>query len=155
MDRTQFQEFAALTVDELLHLQAKLTYIGRQTEPITTVAFSTLTHLIDMEAFKPLRSPGVSYANDELPSIMSFTVTAQEFQRILRGMAGLPAVRAGRRNGAYLSLMLVNDTPEGFGLEILLDRDDGRRLVATVEGSLTPENGIGLKVLGFLREILP
>jgi len=49
---SSFEEFKAMDLSELRTLQAKLTYIGTQTKPIPTVAFTSYFHVLDMDRFK-------------------------------------------------------------------------------------------------------
>lgn len=154
---SSFDEFEAFELAELQNLQVKLTYLGEQTRPILTVVFGSLLHVVSMENFKPFRKSGVDYGNDDLPTVRNFTSRPDELQRMIQLVGTIPVVRAGVREGEFLSFMMVNELRgEIKGFEAILNARDAESLLRLITASLDIDNGIGLMILNsFSRALFP
>jgi hypothetical protein len=131
---------------------AKLTHIGEQTIPVGTIVIQAYCYLPSLDVFRVLRSPGVSYHNDELPLILNFSVSPDEFRRIVAEASRVWAAAGAIRKQPSLSFAVVVDAPEGReGCEILFARGEGVALHQALRGALDPTNGMGSTVLAIQR----
>ena len=131
----------------------KLTHVGEQTEPILTIVMQTYYYLPSLEIFRSLLTPGLSYANDELPVILNFSVEPPEFKLLLDEAQ---QVRDSERDHAHspsLSFSAVVETSEEVqGTEILFSHGAGVKLHRGLARALNPEHKIGQLVLQRQRE---
>ncbi|SRR5579883_2333445 len=153
------QELARLaqgTGRDLRNLQVKLTYVGEQTKAIPTIAFTSFHHLIQMDWFRPLRTQGLSYENDE-HDVWNFTVLPDEMLRVVTALAGLGAVRQSCPvDQAYLSLAVVlRDSRLGqSAVEVLLDLPGAEVTNSAIHDALDEQDGVGRRVLELQRQII-
>jgi len=151
----EFKEFEGFDLEQLRTLQAKLTYVGWQEEPIPTVAFTSPFNVLDMAKFEPFRRPGFPYHNDDYPDILTFNCSTEELQRIIKSVGEIEAVRRGEVIGECLSFMMYNTTPAGEKAhEAILDTETSRLLVEKIKTSLDPANEEGIEILDYLAQIL-
>jgi hypothetical protein len=144
-------EFANRPPSRLVGVEVKLTYLSEQTIPTPSVVFHPFQTLPDLAAFVPFRSSGLSYTNDELPRVESFAVQLAELKAMLQAANAISAVQQGRRDGKYLSFMVVDRTPgQVKGLEVVLNKPDAVALVTALKGAASPGNGLAVQVLGSL-----
>ena len=131
---------------------AKLTHVGEQTIPVSTIVIQVYYYLPSLNVFSSLHTSGISYSNDELPIILNFSVSPQEFRCILeeanrvwnsiQEMGGQPS----------LSFAVVVDTPDQLeGQEILLTYNSGVALHHALSAALDRTNGVGHTVLKIQR----
>jgi hypothetical protein len=130
-----YSEFQALTPQQLLDLDLKLTYIGSQFAPIQTRMLQAQSSG-GAGQFAALRRPGISYGNDTLA--ISFTlVTVAELDALLDSVATLPGVTDGGVDaGGFLSFALRDTAGGTRGFESIVDETNGRALFARMRGAL-------------------
>ena len=116
-------ELLALDETRLLRAQGKLTYLGVQTEPVTTVTFSVYTTPPRLESFRLARHPEFDYGNDDLPAVTVFTVVHDAFRAFLHDLSEIPAARAGGLQGDWTSLMIMADNSSQDVFEVVMDRE--------------------------------
>ena len=141
-----YSDFQAMNLEQLKTLQVKLTYLGIQNVPIPSVAFTTSFQVLDLNAFKPFRRPGIRYSNDDFVPVQTFTASPTEMKAIIDNVAVLSNVTAGGvAAGPYLSFALLNTVgPKAF--EAVLNRADTADLVAKLRVAIQG-NKAGLRVL--------
>lgn len=129
----------------------KLTHVGEQTGPVPTVVVQVYFYLPSLEKFRSFQSPGVSYVNDELPTILNFATSPDEFSRALEKT---DQVRKTASQGQpSLSFVTIVDAPEGIkGAEILFTYDGGVELHRALADAIDQDNKIGQLVLQKQRE---
>ena len=150
-----FDEFQDFNLEQLRTLQVKLTYVGIQTKPIPTVAFTSHFNALDMAKFKPLCRPGFDYGNDDLPNIWTFTCSPEELQQMIKSVGEIEAVRQGEVIGEFLSFMMYNTTPEGDkAFEAILDAETSKLLLSKIRAALDTGNTGGIETLDGLAQIL-
>jgi hypothetical protein len=132
-----------------LHRAAlKVTHVGEQTEPVPSLVVASYFHLPSLDAFRSLRYPSLSYANDELPDVWCFCVSPQEFARMLSALNRLCASALAPGAAAIAASVLI-DLPGGAeGAESLLPEDRVADLYRELEAALASDNGTGRAVLG-------
>jgi len=141
-----YSDFQAMTLQELETLQVKLTYVSDQRKTISSVAFTSPTHTLDMTAFVPFRRSDFHYGNDEsAETLRTFTASPQELQTMVAAVKSLPQVTAGNADpDGILSFMLFNSTSSGDkGFEAITNRVDTEALLETIGQSLSPGNSDG------------
>ena len=121
---THFENFLGMEEKDLVHFQAKLTYIGEQRKALPTLVF--MCDAVKGEEPKKaagsvlgMRVPGIDFANDDLCPRFC-TATAAELSALIRNMSLLPAVTSagsavqydGTYSGTYLVLNLFNCVEE-------------------------------------------
>jgi hypothetical protein len=150
-----FEEFQAFDLQQLHTLQVKLTYVGKQTEPIPTVAFTSSFNTVDMEKFKPFRRSGFHYGNDDIPDIWTFACSPEELKRIIDAVGEIEAVRQGKVVGEFLSFMMYNTTPAGDkAFEAILDAETSKLLLSKIRAALDTGNTEGIATLDGLAQVL-
>src|SRR6266849_2458712 len=89
-----YSDFQGMSLQQLQTLQVKLTYVGAQLEPISTVAFTSPFNTLDLTQFVPFRRPGINYSNDD-SGVQTFTATPEELKAVIDNVATLPNITAG------------------------------------------------------------
>jgi hypothetical protein len=137
-----------------LHRAAlKLTHVGEQTVPVLTVVIACYFHLPSLDAFRPLRHTGLSYANDELPNVLHFSVAPQELRMLLAAAHRVCSASAIPGGVPSLAFAAVADAPDGpEGDESILSLQQAGELYRHLESALSPENGTGRAVLEMQRD---
>lgn len=153
MKKTPLETLLRLDQLRLQRAAAKLTHVGEQTEPVGTIVMQTYYYLPSPEVFSDLRTPGLSYSNDELPTILNFAVTPQEFRPILQQAKLVWNTTQQRGHTPSLSFAAVVDTPEGSqGAELLFSYQGGVELHRALAAAIDQDNKIGQIVLRQQRE---
>jgi len=141
-----FSDFQAMSLDQLKTLQVKLTYVGVQTRPTPSRAFTSPFHTFDPDAFVPFRRSGISYSNDDI-QIRTFTASPGELKAVIDNVAMLPNVTAGGvATNIYLSFALLNTSGGTKAFEAVLNKADTSDLFAQLRLALQ-SNKEGLKEL--------
>ncbi len=108
-----------------------------------------------MDCFKPFRKQGVYYGNDELPAIVTITVTPEELEGMIAAISNISAVKEGSRDGGFLSFMMCKEVAgETMGFEAILDSADAEVLLQTIINELESENTLAHQILEDYMEIL-
>ena len=151
MKRVPLATLASYGPSRLHRAALKLTRVGEQTEPILTIVISCYFHLPVLDAFRPLRSSGLSYANDALPDLLCFSVSPEELAAMLSALHRVCAA-AGLPTAPAVAAAVLVDLPGGAeGDECILPEDRAADLYRELEAALAPENGTGRAVLGMRR----
>ena len=153
MKKTSLETLLHLDASRLQRAAAKLTHVGEQTEPVATIVMQTYYYLPSLETFHALRTPGVSYENDELPITLNFSVTPPNFKLLLEEAQRVSESVSKQTDSPSLSFSSVVDTPEGIqGTEILFDYEGGVALHRALARTLDQNHQIGQLVLRNQRE---
>jgi hypothetical protein len=129
--------FQAMTLDELQTLQVKLTYVGVQTRPTPSLAFTSTVHKLDLGAFVPFRRPGLSYANDQ-SAVRTFAASTDELHAVIQNVGGLPNVTAGGvAANPYLAFTLLNTVGGVQAFDATLNKADTADLFAQLRLALS------------------
>jgi hypothetical protein len=132
----------------LRHAAAKLTHVGEQTAPVHTIVIQAFTHLPRLEGFRPFHAPGLSYANDDLPVILNFSVTPEVLRRLLERAVAVMQSAQGV-GAAAASFVAVVDLPEAIeGVEARLGPDGEAKLLGDLADALAPDDHLGRRILG-------
>jgi hypothetical protein len=148
MAANSFDALAALAPANLLRAQAKLTHIGPQLEPVSTVLFSVYTITPRIDAFQH-SGTGVHYGNDRLGAVTTFTVKHAQFRDFLVMVGDVARGHAG--DGDWTSVSIMPDIDDGTMHELLLDRTESGELVDRLANALGPGNIVAQLVLGDFR----
>lgn len=152
MKRTGLDALLQYDNTRMKRAAAKLTHVGEQTIPVSTIVIQVYYYLPSLAVFRPLRTPGISYVNDELPVILNFSVAPDEFSWIINEASRLWEKVRESNEQPSLSFATVVDAPEGVeGSEILFSREGGVALHSALSDALDPKNGIGATVLEIQR----
>jgi hypothetical protein len=135
---------------DLHPLQIKLTWVGAQLKGVSSVAFTTFYHRLDLQWFVPLRRSGISYANDD-GEIWNFTIAAEEMTRIVQR---LPAVAEAQSPVVSLMLALKRSRLGDIGVEMLLDAQQAADMSGAILDALDPDNGLARRVMTMYAEAL-
>lgn len=140
---------------DLHNLQVKLTHVGARLKGRPSAAFTTFYHLLRMDWFAPLRSPGLGYGNDE-GEVWNFTVSPEEMARVVKTLAAMPEARATGGGDPSLSLSLVLDESRlgRVAHEVVLDAEQGGAVILAMRDALDADNGLARRVLERQRELL-
>lgn len=131
---------------------AKLTHVGEQTGPVSSIVMQVYYYLPSLDVFRSWRTPGISYGNDELPVILNFSVAPDEFRRILEAAFGVRQATQQSGGQPSLSFAAVADAPEGVeGGEMLFTYNGGVAIHRALSEALDPANGMGQIVLQMQR----
>jgi hypothetical protein len=131
-----YADFQAMTLEQLATLQVKLTYVGSQTAGIPSLAFTSSSHTLDLNAFVPFRRPGISYVNDLL-AVESFSASPEELQVVIANVGTSPNVTAGGVAATiFLSFALFNSQPSMKGFEAIVNENDAAALLTQLRLSL-------------------
>ena len=148
---------ARVSIDHLLgyqesalyHACAKLTHVGEQTRPVSSIFMNVYYHLPELDAFKVLRTPGISYVNDELPTILNFSITPGEFRSMVKAVNDIGT--SGEETPSLSVAVIVFLSERAEGVELLFTREGGIAVHKALGGALDPTNGIGSAVLNLQR----
>jgi hypothetical protein len=129
-----------VTSDQLLTAQVKLTFLGPQSKPVSTVVFFIEGHPPSMEAFVPLHRSRRPYENDDLPYTVKFAVSRAEFMRLLQTEKGL--LTGSSSSGAeFISFTVVVETLSGrTGEEFIVREPSLDEFYKTAIGAMNPDN---------------
>jgi hypothetical protein len=148
-----YSDFQAMSVEQLKTLQVKLTFVGVQTRPTASVAFTTPFNALDLTGFVPFRRPGISYSNDD-SAVKTFTTSAEELDAMIDNVGMLPNVTAGGvAADQYFSFALLNTVPNSKAFEAVLNKSDTADLFAKLRVSFA-SNKPGMRTLADLACIL-
>jgi hypothetical protein len=150
------QPFAVLVKQDLTRMRlaaGKLTHVGTQSGPVLSIVMSTFYYLPTLELFQQFQHSHVSHINDTLPTVGTFSVAPEEFQRLVAAAHLVCSNARLERESPSLSITIVLDTPEGrIGEGFVLAQEDGVVLHQSLASALDPSNGIGQTVLRFQRD---
>ena len=145
-----YSEFQGMSLSQLTTLQVKLTYVGPQIEPISTLAFTSTGSTLDLSKFVPFRHSGINYSNDDGAPIVTFPATTAELKSVIDGVGTLSGVTSGGvATIPFLSFALFNSEPGIKGFEAVLNQADATALFAKLRVSLA-NNKSGLRRLSEL-----
>lgn len=152
LKQTTLEMLIGLEETRLRRAAAKLTHVGEQTEPVATIVMQTYYYLPKLSVFSALHTAGLSYVNDELPLILNFAMTLEEFRQMLTAVVQITAITQPSSLPPSLSFAVVIDAPEGLaGTELLFDYSHGVALHRALSDALGPTNKIGQTVLKLQR----
>lgn len=135
-----YSAFENMTLAQLATLQIKLTYLGPQSEPIETVAFTATGNTLNLALFRPFERSGFSYANDKGP-INSFTASPAQLQTVIADVGQLPNVTAGTVSPSpYLSFALLNTVGGTQAFEAILSTTDATALFGKLSAALAGDS---------------
>lgn len=147
---------ALLSLDDsrLRRAAAKLTHVGEQTGPVSTIVVQVYYYLPSLEKFRVWQMPGVFYGNDELPIILNFSVTPQEFRQILGAAKRVwDSLKQLERPTPSLSFSAMVEAPEGIdGTELHFTYGGAVALHQALAGAIDQDNKIGQMILQRQRE---
>lgn len=153
---TPFADIVAANPAEYGNYLMKLTFMGPQTAPVTTVVFGSASPL-DVNVFRPYRRATLDYQNDEL-DFARFEASAAEVERIVKAIEpdGTFTDPQERPDPIY-SFMIMRDVggPNETVFETLVvDPDSPRLLTDFIRPNLDPSNAHGLELtLFFLKNV--
>lgn len=123
-----YSDFQTMSLEQLKTLQVKLTYVGAQLEPISTVAFTSSFNTLDLAKFVPFRRPGIHYGNDN-SGVQTFAATPEELKAIIDNVGTLPNITAGGvASDPFLSFALFNSAGGDKAFEAVLNQADALSL---------------------------
>jgi hypothetical protein len=137
---------------DLHTLQVKLTYVDSQLKGRASVAFTTFYHLLQMKWFLPLRSPDLSYGNDDF-EVWNFTVDPEEMRRVMQILSEMDGgIGSDVIVSPHLSLMVVlEDSRLGAAAyEAVFDTEQSKNVSQAIRDALDEGNGVGRKVMDLL-----
>ncbi|HEX4963773.1 MAG TPA: hypothetical protein VF173_23300 [Thermoanaerobaculia bacterium] len=142
---------------QLQNAQAKITYLGEQTKPISTVVFHTPKHEVVIQDFARLHRTGELYVNDRLPYTKSFVVSPSEFLNILRSLKRILDEPAGAQGVDFLSFSVIWEKGQYTkGQEYRIDRTLGKEFLLIIFKALNKDNEPGLQILRrHMKDIFP
>ena len=126
-----------MSLEELKDLQVKITYVGPQDEPISTLIFATEEIYMDPKVFRPYHSAGIHYGNDDIAK-EQIIVTPEELKAIIgtfkhvasRAIRGLPP--------SFISISLYNKVGEKeYIFEDILGFDESKEFFIYFRGALS------------------
>lgn len=132
---------------QLAEAQAKITYLGPQTKPVYTVVFSVEGHKPAMVRFLDVQRPSKPYGNDELPGTKIFSISAEEFRRLLSAVKPVFDSMDAREPASLSFSALTGAGAALFGQEFLIPYSSCRSFYTAVLGSLDDENVEGRSII--------
>src|SRR5688572_4360688 len=103
-----YSDFQAMSPVDMDSLRVKITYGGRQDQPVTTLAGATTGTAIPMALFQPFYRPGFQYSNDVVGPL-TFTASRQELKRLIDNVGTVSRVTDGEVDpGGTLSFSLLS-----------------------------------------------
>ena len=133
-----------VTVEQLAHAQAKITYLGSQGKPIPTVIFFSEGFVVELDKFLKVQGDPTPYGNDTLPYTQSFAVSAPEFHRILLSVKPILGVLDSSQKPEFLSFTVTCDTDSGLiGREYQLNDQQGAGFYSALIEALDRDNVLG------------
>ncbi len=114
----------AMTPAELGTAQVKLSYLGPQDEPISTIVATVDGHAIDWAAFRPwLAANDDMYQHKSNPNEPSFAVQAEDVQALLRSLRPFFSRSSVSKDDAWVSFTFtVGQGASAVGIERTVDR---------------------------------
>jgi hypothetical protein len=146
------------TVQELRSAQAKITYIGEQTRPILTVVFSAGDETLpaSLDHFAQFQRSRKIYSNDRLSTIRRFTVSPEQFHRILSAVRPVLTGDAPSAGNPIVSFTVTTRISGHFrGREFLLNRDSGERFYRALMSAFEGPNAVPEPLSSQFRSIFP
>jgi hypothetical protein len=141
-----YSDFQAMSLEQLKTLQVKLTYVGAQLEPISTVAFTSSFNTLELAKFVPFRRPGIHYGNDN-SGVQTFAATPEELKAIIDNVGTLPNITAGGvASDPFLSFALFNSAGSDKAFEAVLNQADALSLFDKLRLALQ-NNKIGSRIV--------
>ncbi|MEL7445151.1 MAG: hypothetical protein AAGK02_04975 [Pseudomonadota bacterium] len=121
-----FSELAARDPSTLLFAQAKMTYVGMQSEPVRSVVFSVYTCVPDVGVFTQ-SYPELHYGNDTLDALSTFTVKHAQFVGFLDLLASVPV--AADHSDVWASISIMPDLREDVTHELVVKQEPAESLI--------------------------
>jgi hypothetical protein len=118
------------------------------------LAFTSSTNTLNLSLFVPFRRPGISYSNDDLGKVMTFSANTAELKAVIDNVATLPNVTAGGvAADVFVSFALFNSQPSTKAFEAVLNSSDTAALFDKLRLSLA-NNKDGLEKLAAMACVL-
>jgi hypothetical protein len=135
-----------LTDEQYRMAQAKITYLGEQTKPVPTVLFGVRQNL-SIEAFLKAQRSATPYDNDTMPYVKTFTVSTEEFRRMLVAVRPIIAdIPEQRANFLSFSVICI-DNSEVCGEEFLITSELGETFYRALITGLSSDNEKAKRIL--------
>jgi hypothetical protein len=134
---------------EFRQAAAKISFFGDQKRPIATVLFQTEDVNCSVDAFRDVQK-GVMYLNDEDDFVVGFTVTLDEFRRMLEAVKDILIRGANLKNEdrAILSFSILQaQGAELEGAEFRFDRSVAVDFYPALLDAIDPQNVEGRRLL--------
>lgn len=149
VDLEAWTKLASATERDVWTAQVKLTFVGTQSKPVPSLAFTTFHHMLDMSWFLPLRRPGLHYENDEF-DIWNFSVSPHEMRSAL---THLPRADSISETMPFVSLgvALRRSRLGECGVEVLLGPAATDATVSVIAREMDETNGLARTVLELYR----
>lgn len=132
--RAAISAFWDLSPQALTTVQVKLTYMGSQMEPMTTVVFVVEGQAAEISRFTPFRRPGIPffYENDDAGWIHVVHVPLEAVQRLLERLRHPPhpaLTAGGAADEPFVSFAILATVAGGDQVyEAILDHDHAKAL---------------------------
>jgi hypothetical protein len=134
--------------DQLTRAQAKITYLGEQSKPISTVLFFSEGFVAELDKFLKMQAEPTPYDNDLLPSTQSFAVSPAEFHRILQSVKPILEALDPSSQPEFLSFTVAYSTDSDWiGQEYRLDYEQGAGFYSALIEALDPDNESGVEIV--------
>ncbi|HMS82445.1 MAG TPA: hypothetical protein PKD12_02195 [Nitrospira sp.] len=115
---------------------------------VSTLVVHTYYHLPSIQIFRSFETSGLSYSNDRLADILTFTVSPDEIRRMVEGARQVRGSITGTPERPSLSFTAVFEGADGLkGSETIFSREAAGALHQALSAKLDSNNGIGAAVL--------
>ena len=136
------------TASDLKNAQIKITWLGEQTKPISTVIFYSSGYSVKLEQFAQFHPTKKLYGNDSLPYTKTFSVNTSELGRMLSSIKPVISKIKGPSKEEFISFTLVIEKNKKFiGEEFRIGESAGRKFYVDLIGALDGSNDEGNKIL--------
>lgn len=142
------------TEQQLKRSQAKVTYLGLQTKPIASAAFTTTGYPLSLSRFTEFQHNCEVYDNDEA-ALKSSQVTSTEMSRMLSAVKPTVIRSDDAENPVFLSFCVVRETNAGSaGQEYWVESARAQEFYRQMINALEPNNTEAREILDLQRRIV-
>ena len=132
------------TKDQLNRAQGKITYLGSQSKPISSLVFYSKNFKPTLDRFVEFQNKREAYANDNLPVQRRFSVTPTEFHRMLQAVKHFTSKVEAAKPPDFLSFAVaIENDSRTFGQEFRIEMADGRKFYEKLIDSLDQNDKLG------------
>jgi hypothetical protein len=135
-----------LTDEQCRNAQAKITYLGEQTKPVPTLLFG-VGRTPSIAAFLKVQRSAAPYDNDTMPYTKTFTVSSEEFRRMLAAVQPIVANIAEQRPDFLSFAVLCAGNNEVVGEEFPISRALGEAFYRALLTAVSPDNEMAKMML--------
>ena len=143
------------TEEQLVHAQAKITYLGEQDKPVLSLVILLAGNDLSMDMFVEVQTAAQPYDNDTLDRIERANVSVGEFRAVLEAVKPVVTAPKAAHGPAFLSFCVVRKSDDGVvGEEFRIGPGAAAEFYDVFTAALHPDNKAAAEVLERQRHLV-